>query len=236
VSTERRSKLALASSCLALSIGCDPVVSSVGAWEAETEASLYLEAEAGELSGGFDVGNDALASAGEFITPPPGVTSDETPGSARARYTFSLPEDGDYAIWGRLRAPGATSNRFWFQIDGGAWRQWRISVGDIWYWDDLHDGVDYGNALAFAMSAGAHELVFASAVPGVDLDRLYITAEGDVPAGNETPCSPPHSIELAGECLPSCGAQLGTSCGQRACEGKPVIAAYDCDVCCREDP
>jgi hypothetical protein len=232
--SSNRLEFLLVAGWLALTTGCEPIVSSVGAWEEEIDASLYFEAESGELTGGFSTGEDAAASAGVFISPPSDEFSDDVPGAAFARYEFSLPKGAEYVFWARLRAPGANSNRFWFQIDGGDFRKWRISVGDIWYWDDLHDDTDYGNALSFALGAGTHELVFANAVAGADLDRLYITAEGDVPPGNETLCSPPHSIEIAGECLPSCGAQQGTLCGQVACEGKELILAYDCDVCCRE--
>ena len=62
--------------------------------------------------------------------------------------------------------------------------------------------------------------------------RREVATEGDVPPGNATPCSPPHSIEVAGSCLPSCGSQQGRTCGPVACAGKVTIPAYDCDICC----
>ena len=43
---------------------------------------------------------------------------------------FEAPSAADYVIWGRIYAPNAIDNRFWFQVDGGAWTLWRISVGE----------------------------------------------------------------------------------------------------------
>jgi hypothetical protein len=213
---------------------CEPVTTSVGAFS--PDPNQYIEAERGELFGGFTIGSDPLASEARFIEPPAGVASDAEPGLARASYAFRVRAAGDYAIWGRLRSPGALNNRFWFRVDGGAWTKWRISVGDIWYWDDFHDDAQYGTPLVFSFSAGAHELVIANCVDGVELDRLYFSVTGDEPPGNETPCDPPHSIELEGRCLPSCGAQNGTTCDAVRCEGRELIDAYDCGVCCHVEP
>jgi hypothetical protein len=227
--------------------GCPAIDTSVGAWRPQVDAgaapdagrasapALYIEAEDGELSGGFTVASDPRASGERFIAPPDGQRADDAPGDARARYQFTLTRAGEYLVWGRIHAPAPTNNRFWFQLDGGAFVKWRISTGDIWYWDDLHDNISYGTPLRFQLAAGVHELVIANCVDGVGLDRLYITARGDMPAGNDTPCRPPHSIEVSGECLPSCGSLDGRLCGPSNCAGKPLLPAYDCDVCCMGD-
>ncbi|WP_437756760.1 hypothetical protein [Sorangium sp. So ce1389] len=218
-------------------VGCEAEITSVGAWAPVVSGASYIEAELGELTGDFTVGEDSRASGGRFIMPAGGVSSDETPGLARARYRFEAPSGAEYVIWGRIYAPNAINNRFWIQVDGGPWYLWRISVGEIWFWDDLHDDVRYGEPLRFSLAAGTHELVIANAVDGVWLDRLYFTPDGDEPPGNDTPCDPPHSIEVGGECLPSCGALQGTECGPVPCAGREALDAYDCSVCCRiEDP
>jgi len=192
----------------------------------------YLEAEDGELSGGFTIETDPDASNGAALLAPPDTAADAAPGPARARYSLSIERAGEYVIWGRIFARGADDNRFWFQLDGGEWIKWRISTGEVWYWDDFHRDTQYGRALSFALAPGMHELLIASAVPGARLDRLYVTADGDVPPGNDTPCDPPHTIELAGECQPSCGLLTGTRCGMVDCAGKEPLPAYDCDICC----
>jgi hypothetical protein len=217
---------------LVTALGCTAVDVSVGAYVPEVQARLYIEAEQGMLSGGFSIGTETTASGGAYLAAPPGEPSDVSPGASRASYVVNVPADGDYVIWGRIRAPDASHNRFWFQLDDGAWHKWRISTGTIWFWDDLHEDSDYSHALTFPLSAGAHRLVLASCVEGVWLDRLYFSAEGDTPPGNDTLCRPPHSIDVGGNCLASCGAQQGRTCGAMACAGKVVIPAYDCDVCC----
>ncbi len=194
-------------------------------------AGFYLEAEDGELSG-FAIEDAAAASAGRALLAPD-VFSDAMPGSARARYAFELEAAGEYTIWGRVYAPDVDANRFWLQLDGQAPFLWRISTGEVWFWDDVHDDRDYGSALGFALGAGAHELVIANAGPNARLDRLYLTAAGDAPPGNDTPCNPPHTVELAGQCVPSCGLLQGTACGPVDCADRAPLPAYDCDVCCQ---
>lgn len=231
---------------LALSaLGCDASVTSVGAWAPIVEQpeppskSLYLEAESGELSAGFAISSDASASNGQYLEAALGTPlamDDKTPGPARSLYRFNAPEDGDYVIWGRIWSPSAATNRFFFQVDGGGWHQWRISTGTIWFWDDLHEGTNYYRPLIFPLTAGPHELLLGNAVTGVKLDRLYITADGDKPPGNDTPCYPPHSIDINRDCQPSCGSHANannmTSCVASICQGREIVEAYDCGICC----
>jgi hypothetical protein len=223
----------LALGCIALQ-ACEPRITSLGAYIPPT--GQYLEAEAGELSGGFLSQDDAAASGARCITPPDAIESDDQPGSARADYHFEIARAANYLIWARFRGPDATHNRLWFQVDAGTWHKWRISTGEIFFWDTFHEDRDYGNALMFELTTGAHSLSIANCVDGVALDRLYVTADGDTPPGNDTTCSPPHSIQIGTACQPSCGSHGVTTCGADACAGKPPLAAYDCDICCLEAP
>lgn len=214
--------------------GCGQRVTTIGQWE-PPNPSVFLEAEDGELEG-FRIESESSASAGAFIVPEATETSDQEPGAARARYSFTLDYDHEVVVWGRLRSPDVGSNRLWFRIDEGDWFKWRITVGDIWFWDDLHDDAEYGKPLQFELDAGKHELWIANCAAGAALDRLFISG-GQRPTSNRgTDCNPPHSIELGGECHPSCGSQNGTACGTSACAGFPLIDAYDCDVCCQTEP
>jgi hypothetical protein len=223
-------KLAHALACALCCCACSPQLTSLGAWQ----VGEYIEAEAGELTG-FTVASEARASGKRYIAPPEDMRADGmTPGSARARYRFDVDAPGVHTLWGRLRAPDAQRNRVWFQVDAEPWRKWRLSTGEIWYWAPLHADFDYGHALQFELGAGPHTLTIANSVDGVWLDRWYLAAEGDeLPSpANDTRCRPPHSIEVAGECLPSCGSQGGNSCDELECQGLPLLAAYDCGVCC----
>lgn len=218
---------------LALAAGCDATTTSLGAWLPEVSTGFYLEAESGQLSGGFTAGKDTSASAGGCLEPPAGAPSPDEPGAARARYTFDVATGGVYLIWGRIHSPDPTHNSFWFQVDGGTWFIWRITTGEVWYWVPLHEKAKYGTPLEFNLDAGPHQLVVANAVEGNRLDRFYLTADGDTPPGNDTPCNPPHSVQLSGSCVPSCGSQGGNECGAMACQGRTILPAYDCDICCK---
>jgi hypothetical protein len=209
-----------------------------------TGPGLYLEAEDGELSsdptvpdGAFAIINDPTASHGQYLLPPASLASDDGQGSAQARYAFNLDKDGDYIIWGRIYTPDVTSNRIWFQVDGGTWYKWRMTVGTIWYWHFLDNDRLFDAPLHFMLGAGAHQLLIANDTPGARLDKFYVTADGDQPPGNTTKCHPPHTIDVGGPtCEPSCGVQakpnMPTNCTCGA--GVPTFYAYDCTTkrCC----
>jgi hypothetical protein len=211
-------------------VGCDASVTSLGVWLPPT--GFYLEAEDGELSGAFAIESDPLASRALCIDAPGATTSLDQPGPARARYPFAIATPGRYLVWGRIHSPDPLHNTFWIQLDRATWYLWRITTGDVWYWNRFHDNFDYETPLTFDLAAGSHELVIANSVEGDRVDRFYVTADGDVPPGNDTPCTPPHSIQLDGGCTPSCGSQGGNECGRTACTGRTILPAYDCEVCC----
>jgi len=220
-----------------LATACDSEVIDVGDWSPDTPSEgPYIEAESGQLSGGITIGDDSSASGQRYIAPPAAIASETEPGSARARYRFHVSAPDTYRIWGRIRSPSVSTNRFWIQVDGGTWYKWRITVGDIWYWDDFHDDIDYGTPLTFQFAEGSHELLIANCVDGVALDRLFFAPSGQAPEANDTQCNPPHSIQIGGICLPSCGSLRGSACGQTACAGQPLLSAYDCDICCQPPP
>ncbi len=226
-----RRALLLSLACLACA--CEPRITSVGAW---SDSGHFLEAELGALSGGFEAVTDATASGGVYLSVPEGMQSEDEPGEARAVYEIDVRTPGTYRIYGRIRAADASHNRTWIRVDEGEWYKWRISAGDIWYWDALHDNTRYGVPLEFELAAGRHRLTLANCADQVQVDRLYFTAvEGDEPL-NETRCNPPHSIEVGGTCLPSCGSQGGNQCGT-VCQGHSPMFAYDCGpLCCRIAP
>ncbi len=228
---------------LATTLACGRVDTTVGAEIASPP--LYIEAEDGQLSGGFLVESDPSASGGKYILPPPAVTSTDAPGAAAAEYVFRVRADlpGPYVIWARIHGPGASNNSFWVTVEGveGVGVEtfrWRLSTGVIWYWARLTRDTDYGDPVMFQLDAGIHHLAFRNCEPGVGLDRLYITTAafdgGGIDPPNDTPCDPPNSIQLGdGTCQDSCGSLLGTTCGDQVCAGFVPLPSYDCTFCCR---
>lgn len=64
-----------------------------------------------------------------------------------------------------------------------------------------------------------------------------IDPEADDPTGG---CDPPHSIDVGGVCVPSCGQAGGNTCSSGTdgqCDGFALLTSYDCAACCyREAP
>ncbi|HEX4336606.1 MAG TPA: hypothetical protein VH062_11870 [Polyangiaceae bacterium] len=240
VVSARRAVIALG--VLAALAGCEPRITTIGAEhdaldatpDAPATTGRYLEAEEGTLSGGFVVSDDRAASGRLFIHSETGESAEDAPGSARALYDLVATETGMYLVWGRIHAQDISVNRFWVQVDDGTFYKWRITTGDIWYWDAFHDNVDYGVPIVFALSAGTHRLTIANCVDGPGLDRLYYAPDRSQPLGNDTVCDPPHSIDVQGACEPSCGSR-GGQCGGPACTDLPAFATYDCAACCLPD-
>jgi hypothetical protein len=224
---------------LSLFLGCDPRVTTIGvssddagALIADAGTGVFIEAESGKLTGAFAIETSAEASGGRFIYANAGHSSEDAPGPARAQYDLTVSVAGTYEIWGRIHNQTINKNRFWFQIDGGTWIKWRITTGDIWYWDTFHHDVDYNVPLQFALTAGPHQLVIANCVDNAELDRLYFSSDPARPEPKGTACNPPHYVDLDGGCAPSCGTLAGW------CHSCPVTAraTYDCPSCCPTGP
>ena len=158
-----------------------------------TGASLWIEAEdAGTLTDPLQVGTDAMASGGSFISmpipDPPLAMARPEPGSATdgiASYSFNVGMAGTYRIWGRVRIPGGENDSFWVRIDAGTWYQWNnIPLAANWTWDDVHDSNNMDMLQEFQLTAGQHTLNVAYREAGAELDKILITSdESLVPMG-----------------------------------------------------
>jgi hypothetical protein len=182
-------------------------------------------------TGPFTIGADVAASAGHYIVAPAG-SSESQPGSARASYDINITKADMYVIWGRFYSPDRAHNCVWARVDGGVWSKWRGTTGETWFWYHFHKEGEWATPLLFQLSMGSHTLEIANCTDNTKLDRLYITAGGDKPPGDVTICNPPHTVEIGGQCVSSCGQLGGTSCDALACAGQTVLPAYDCAVCC----
>jgi hypothetical protein len=199
----------------------------------------FYEAESGQLSlidpdagaSTFTVVADTTASGGHHIAAPAGIYENQ-PGPARASYDINITKPDAYVIWGRFYAPDRVHNCVWLRVDAGAWAKWRGTTGETWFWYAFHIEGDFTAPVVFQLSMGHHVLEIANCTDNTKLDRLYITAGGDRPLGEETLCNPPHTVQMGGRCVPSCGQVGGTSCDPVACGGHTLLPGYDCAVCC----
>ena len=212
---------------------------SLGDGHVDCIPGRFYEAESGQLSQvgadggvGFEQGADPMASGGHFIDTPAGLTSPNTPGSARATYDLVIKTNDMYVIWGRFFSPDPMHNCFWAQVDGGTWTRWWDTSGEEWFWYTLHQEADWTMPMIFQLTAGHHALVLANCSDKTKIDRLYVVAGGATPPSGVTMCNPPHSVLTGGQCAMSCGTLGGTSCDPVACAGATLLPAYDCTVCC----
>lgn len=63
------------------------------------------------------------------------------------------------------------------------------------------------------------------------VDATTVAETEDVPPG----CDPPNTVDIGGQCVPSCGVAGGNTCVDAAstlCEGLPPLQSHDCAVCC----
>lgn len=186
----------------------------------------------GDLPTAFTIGDDAKASALEYIESPAGFTSDAAPGPARASYELDIPADHAYVFWGRFRAPDLDHNRVWIKVDDGVWTKLRVTTGETWFWYTFHKEGEFDMPIQYTLTKGKHTLLLASDSDGVRIDRFYVTPGSDRPPGDDTVCNPPHSIQVGDVCQSSCGMLQGNSCDAVMCQGKTLLPAYDCPVCC----
>ncbi len=197
-----------------------------------TTTQVWLEAESASLSGNptFQANADSLAAGGTYLSP----TSNDlgSPGPNRASYSFDVAA-GSYVLWARVIAPSGDDDSLWVSVDGGSFIRWNnIVASSSWTWDSLHDS-DSGDAqVTLTLSAGAHTLTLANREDGFSIDKLYLTADGDVPSGlgGGEQCVPDTCAGLAVECGvvdDGCGASI--SCGSCAA-GEFCNASNQCAV------
>jgi hypothetical protein len=180
----------------------------------------------------FTIGSDAKASKGKYLESPAGFTSDALPGPARATYAINIPVAKKYVFWGRFYTPNLNHNRVWVKVDDGVWMKLRVTTGETWFWYTFHQEGMFDVPIQYDLTKGAHTFSIASDSDGARVDRFYVTPGGERPAGDDTVCNPPHTIQVGDVCQSSCGMLQGNSCDAVMCAGKTPLPAYDCDVCC----
>ncbi|HET8656404.1 MAG TPA: M56 family metallopeptidase [Longimicrobiaceae bacterium] len=150
-----------------------------GIWPAELPAQpvrVRLEAESAELVAPLVVREDSTASGGRFVEAEPGKESRKRAGSGSARFRFTTPRAGLYALWARTIAPTRDEDSFWIRVNGGPWVRWNeIRRSRTWRWSTVHD-TDRANRIAqFRLRAGVNTIELANREGGVRLDQLLVT-------------------------------------------------------------
>ena len=120
------------------------------------------------------------ASSGAYIWVPNGNGDFGTPSenTGYVTYTFRVPTDGTYFMWGRIIANNASEDSFFVSIDGGDYITWVTKVGEFetWTWDQLRDGpVADEKTVTLELQAGQHTLLIRHREDGIKLDKILIS-------------------------------------------------------------
>ena len=137
---------------------------------------IWLEAENGNMTSPFEIGDDANASSTQFAWVPTGTgrylnLSDQ---AGYAEYVFEVPHAGEYLIWGRISAPNSDDDSFFVSIDGNNYALWDMQQDAEWVWDLVSDR-DGADPVSFYLDAGEHTLIIKHREDGAKIDKILIT-------------------------------------------------------------
>ena len=137
--------------------------------------SIWIEAEDGDLKWPMEIGDDVNASEGGYIWVPTGngnlYSLSETAGTAK--FHFTVPENGEYVVWGREVSNDTVSDSFFVSMDGKSEIAWHTQSDgqDVWTWDI----VSTQDAEVYRLEPGAHTLTVSQREDGTKLDKILIT-------------------------------------------------------------
>jgi len=137
---------------------------------------LIQEAETGLLSGGFTVGNDALASGGQYVQAPTNLGSRVTiDTSQKVSYCFTITQAGTYRIKANVYAANGSQDSLHVQVNGApvSGYLWDTLINTAYQTDYVSDrgGAD---PVEVTLAAGDHIIDFFLREPGTRLDIVEL--------------------------------------------------------------
>lgn len=145
---------------------------------------ITLEAECSTVGAGWRTITDGEASGGQYLLPPSGNTS-SPPSNANSIVTFGFEADaGSYGAYARVRTPTLNDDSFWVRANGGRWIKWNnIPRSTSFNWHRVYDSDDRGTQISFDLVDGTNTVDIAHREDGAGLDKIFVTALGNVPTG-----------------------------------------------------
>ncbi len=154
--------------------------------DAAIVTDFYLEAECGYAGSAWFSGTDISASNSRYVQPRTGLSSlssAQLDTSAYLTYVLDIDSTGKYKVFGRIIAATDTTESYWIRANGGTWYKWdSLSVNTSWTWLQVEDSVG-DTLLTFQLDSGVNRIDLAYREDGVQLDKLFITANGTTPTG-----------------------------------------------------
>ena len=166
----RRSLLATFIAFLALVLSaCGPDLGTAGMSSSQLRAA---EAEAATvLNDAFEVREDEAASGGKALVAAGDFQTAAAP-AEDATVAFSVPADGRYVLWARVKAAPDHGGALYLGLDG---ELERIEVAGA-------EGYTWTAVDSAELTAGEHLVSIGVAVPGTSLDTLVVTSRRDLRA------------------------------------------------------
>jgi hypothetical protein len=144
----------------------------------------FLEAECGEVGSNWNIINASEASEGKYVEIKSNFNSfspsTATGANNRVRFSFVVPQNGEYGIYARVLAPNGNDDSFFISLDGASPISW---------WENVfipgEGGFRWRQILNrnFTLTAGQHTIDVYYRENGTGLDKLFIGESGLIPSG-----------------------------------------------------
>ncbi|MEO5916499.1 MAG: discoidin domain-containing protein [Luteolibacter sp.] len=145
--------------------------------------------EASYIGGGMALVTDAAAPHGQYLWLPDGAYpangGTPIPVQNRVEFTFVVPTTGPWMMRGMIRAPDATGDSFWVEVDGnqatGTVNLWNLSpVGSTYAWDYVNNR-NVADPVIVNLTAGTHVITVFAREDGARLDRFELVSVKPIP-------------------------------------------------------
>lgn len=138
----------------------------------------YMEAEFAALSTPMKINQDVNAFNSKYIMVPDG-TGDNFGDSM---FLFTVPQSGNYLIWGRIKGLSGNANSFFVKFDKGQEIVWQTDKSGEWIWDAISEQGNAGAgkepeidpALFYISADTVHSLIIRNREDGTQIDAVYL--------------------------------------------------------------
>ncbi|CAH1001345.1 hypothetical protein LEM8419_02246 [Neolewinella maritima] len=144
---------------------------------------FWLEAECADVGSKWETVRSDSASAGVYVVFPQGqgtstVTPPEDIAANKLTFVIRNVQAGAYRLFGRTYTTSVADDSFWVRFNGGEWFRWYQGFTyDVWEWTEV------GEEGPFDLLDGTVTLDIAYREDGAQLDKLYLSLDGQLPTG-----------------------------------------------------
>ena len=153
----------------------------------QAQNHFEFEAENGDITYPMQIMNDPEASNGKYVEVPVEYPDDS---NAKVLFTFTVAEEADFVIWGRVQSGDYLHDSFFVHVDQQPAITWHISGNYNWTWDQVYD-YNGADPVIFHLTAGTHTVGIKNREWGSKIDKVIITSDlSFTPTGLKKPGNP----------------------------------------------